>query len=424
MTDNLHAPPHSIEAERYVLGALLLDPDLRDDIALTRDDFYSNKHQRIYLAIKELDVVDIVALSEALKRSNSLELVGGTGYIADLAIACPSSANGGLHARSLREFSDRRRIMRACQTVLAGIEHESVEELLTSMVVNVDGPGQDNIKTMVEVLESVDKQIQHRAEHRDELLGVSTGLVSLDMATEGSEKGDFIIIGGRPGMGKSAFAGKMAKGGAEAGTPGHVLNLEMMNEHSVMRMVSELSDIPTRRLRNGQIAATQEAYRLAKAELSRLPLTFDDVSFNLTDILRSINKAYNRGAKIFFIDFLQLIGNSAKGKSREREIGEISVMLKQTAKRLRVPIVALAQLNREVDKRENKRPVKSDLRDSGSLEQDADKIIFLYREGYYNKKINDDTAEIIVAKGRHTGEGTIKVGWDGPRTRFFEREVF
>lgn len=425
MTDNLHVPPQSLEAEQHVLGAIFLDPRVLDDIDLTRGDFYRESHCRIYEAMKGLEVVDLVTVSEALKRSEDLEAVGGASYLANIATAAPTAANAGYHARILREFSDRRRILRACQQTMAGIHSESVEDLLSGLVVNVDGPGQDNIKTMAEVMQEVDKRIKYRSEHRDELIGVSTGLVGLDIATGGLMPGDLIIIGARPGMGKSALADQIATGAAMSGVPAHICNVEMSNEQLGMRMLSKQSNISGPRLRGGQIEEDKEAYRLAKAELSRLPITFDDVSFKLNDIQRSFNKAYRRGMRLGILDYIQLVRNSGKGKSREREIGEIPTMLKQLAKSLRIPVVALAQLNREVDKRENKRPVLSDLRDSGQLEQDADVIIFLYREGYYNKRIEDNTAEIIIRKGRHIGTGKIPlVGWDGPRTRFFEREVF
>jgi replicative DNA helicase len=426
--DNNMIPPHSIEVEQSIIGSILIEASLCEDLDITPDHFYRLAHKTLLETILTLrnsgDAVDMITVSEALKKEGKLDLVGGNTYIASISSAIVSAKNAKNHVKVLKDLSAKRDILQACREVIANIEGDEVDELLGRLNINVDVGKKESIIGIKSVIDNVLKDMERRYESDDVLSGVPTGFQKVDEVTDGLQGGDLIIVAGRPSMGKSALAVQIGRNASmgEAKVPTHVQSIEMSNSQLGLRIISESSGISGSRIRKAMLRKDELTQLYTECGVLReIPMTFDDVSYRLIDIRRGIHRAYKRGARFVILDYIQLVANDG-AKNRERQVGEITTMLKQTAKELNIPIMALAQLSRDVEKRENKRPVMSDLRDSGQLEQDADIIIFLYRDGYYKKSMMDDTAELIVAKGRNIGTGTIHVGWDGQTTRFIDLE--
>lgn len=431
--DNI-IPPQSLNAEQSIIGSLLVDASLCEDIDVEPDHFYRASHKKLLEAIYGLrakgDGIDIVTVSEALNKSGDLEMVGGTGYINSLIVAHVTTANAKYHVKILKELSAKRVILNACRGIIAQIDDLEVDELMPMLNINVDIGTKNNTVTMntviKEVIATMDKRIQRESEGYGSVIsGVTTGIAKLDKMTDGLQGGNLILVGARPGMGKTAFVGQIARSACmgEPPIPTHIQSLEMGNSELATRVIAENSGIPSYKIQKALLRdnGLSDFYEEC-GKLMNIPLTFDDKSMKLEDIRRGIYRAYKDGARLVILDYIQLVDNKASKGNREREVGEISTMCKQVAKQLNIPIIAVCQLNRSLESRENKRPLLSDLRDSGQLEQDADIIIFLYREGYYKKTVEDNTAELIVAKGRNIGTGTIRTGWHGQTTRFINLE--
>jgi replicative DNA helicase len=414
----------NIEAEKSILGAIMYDSSIMADISLEPDYFYRGAHQQIFSAMMDLhdlgEPIDMVTVSERLKG----KVEGLVGILTDIMTGHVTAANYDLHSRVVTELAAKRQIVRTCQEVQMKAQNGGeLEELVSAMGVDVNTGKNGSISQVRDVTSKSLEQISERNNNKHDLSGVKSGFFGLDMATDGFQSGDLIIVAGRPSMGKTAFAGQIA---LSSQVPVHFVSVEMKNTQLAIRMLSSISNVEGYKIRKGLLKEQEMTeLQIAGEELSKKRITFDDISFKLYDIRRSILQAHRMGARLVIVDYIQLIKNQAP--SREREIGEISTMLKNTAKQLDVPIIALAQLNRSVESRENKRPMLSDLRDSGQIEQDADIVIFLHRPGYYNRmrkaEASDKEAQIIVAKGRNIGTDTITVGWDGQRTKFIETNV-
>lgn len=417
--------PHSAEAEAALLGAMVLDNEIISDINVTAEYFYAKSSQEIFSTIKQMEAkgeaVDIVTLGEALKSKPEILKIAQAHII-----ACATPANFRHHQKIVREMAQRRLIYRRCHQVIKNIERDSVEDLSSKLVFDFD-TGTFNHKYIKDVSLAVSRQAEKRYNLRnddqgDQISGVPSGFHDLDTITDGFQGGDLIILGARPGMGKSAIMGQVARhAGQSVGV--HIQNLEMTAERQLARMVSDEAQVESWKVRKAMMSKDQWTdFNDALITLGQLLITFDDSSMSLSDIKQSINKAVRNGARLVIVDYIQLVSNP--NRSREREVGEVSTTLKQLAKKHNIPIVVIASLNRGLESRENKRPLLSDLRDSGQLEFDADVILFLYRAFVYTKNPEEKMeAELIVAKGRDIGEATIKLIWDAERVRFKGRDM-
>ncbi|GAB6067218.1 replicative DNA helicase [Methylothermus subterraneus] len=431
-------PPYSLQAEQAVLGGLMRDSKAWEKIAdrLAETDFYRKEHRLIFRAIAELIEADFpcdgVTVAEALEKRGDLKEVGGMSYLAALIEATPSAANIAAYADIVRE----RAILRQLAQVGAEIaesafnpEGRKVHELLEEAEQKVfhiadqrrKGGGFKAIKhLLIKAVERIE-QLHEQGSH---VTGVSTGFTDLDQMTAGLQPGDLIIVAGRPSMGKTAFAMCIAEHVAvREQLPVAVFSMEMPGEHLAMRMLSSFGRIDQHRLRIGQLE-DDEWPRMTSALniLAGTALHIDDTPaltpIELRARARRLAREYSK-LGLVVIDYLQLMQAPGVADNRVAEISEISRSLKGLAKELNVPVVALSQLNRNLEQRPNKRPVMSDLRESGSLEQDADLILFIYRDEVYHEDSPDKgTAEIIIAKQRNGPIGTVRLTFLAQHTRF------
>ena len=438
--EKLKVPPHSIEAEQAVLGSMLIDRESWDKVAelVTDADFYNHSHQVIFKVILKLlgesQPVDLITVSEALEHRNELEDAGGFAYLAELAKNTPSSANVTSYAKIVSE--------RAITRELIGVAHEIAE-----VGYNPEGRDSADILDMAEskvfeiaekrtgenegprdvdsVLDKTIKRLESLIETSKEVTGVTTGFSDLDKKTSGLRPSDLIIVAARPSMGKTTFAMNLCENAMMAETkPVLVFSLEMPSEQIMMRMLASLSRVDQTRIRTAQLD-DQEWARVSNtmAMLKDKDNLFIDDSSGLTPMdVRSRARKLARergGISLIMVDYLQLMRVPSLSDNRTLEIAEISRSLKALAKELEVPVVALSQLNRSLEQRADKRPVNSDLRESGSIEQDADLIMFIYRDEVYHENSEyKGIAEIIIGKQRNGPIGTSRLTFQGQFSRF------
>lgn len=442
--DNMQKPPHHDESEQAVLGALLLDATAYDRIAdkISEGDFYTTDHRRLFSAIVTMinrnQPLDVVTLAEYLQSRGQLDDIGGVGYIASLVHNTPSAANIGHYASTVVDKSILRKVafeadelrVRAYQA-----NGESGPQLLDIAQGKFMAIGErmqksaSSLQTVQHILsgltEHIDEQYTRRQSGDESaVIGLETGLSDLDELTTGLQGGDLIIIAGRPSMGKTALAINMAEhASVQNGLPVAVFSLEMDAKRLTSRSLASLSGINSQRIWTGRIY-DQEWDRLTTGlgKLSNAPLFIDDDgTLTVNDIKARARRVHREcgGLKLIVIDYLQLINTIGNGHNRAEDLSEISRELKRLAKELNVPVIALSQLNRSVESRPNKRPILSDIRESGAIEQDADLIIFVYRDEYYNPDSSDKgTAEIIVAKQRNGPVDTVRANFNANLTRF------
>lgn len=438
-TDSLRIPPHSIQAEQSVLGGLMLSNASWDNVAdrVVREDFYRREHQLIFDAIRVLSdqqkPFDVVTLSEELERNGVLDEAGGMSYVGTLASDTPSAANIRAYADIVREHSVKRQLIRVGTDIAdSGFETEgrSVSELLDSAESSVfeiaeqQAKGKSGFQDIKNLLTTAMDRIETLYHSDEPITGLSTGFSDLDNMTSGLQKSDLIIVAGRPSMGKTTFAMNLAENVAITGKmPVAVFSLEMPGDQLVMRMLSSLGRIDQHRLRTGKLE-DDEWPRLTSAVsiLSEAKLHIDDsASLTPTEIRARSRRLMREHGQLglIVIDYLQLMQAPGAGNNRTEEISVISRSLKALAKELNVPVIALSQLNRNLEQRPNKRPVNSDLRESGSIEQDADIIAFVYRDEVYNEESPDKgIAEIIIGKQRNGPIGTCRLTFMGQFTKF------
>lgn len=437
--DPLKRPPHSVEAEQSIVGGLMLDNQAWDKVGtkLCEADFYRTEHRILYRAIADLakknQPFDVITLLDALKSHNALDDAGGEAYLFELANNTPSVANVSAYADIVREKSVQRQLI-AVATDIADSAYNtagrSVPELLDLAETKVfaigeqtggDG-GPESIKSvLVRAVEKIDA-LYHNG---DAITGLATGLSDLDEMTSGLQPSDLIIVAGRPSMGKTTLVMNMAEHAAiKATKPVLVFSMEMPSDSLAMRMMSSLGRIDQHRIRTGKLH-DEDWPRVTSAVhmLSEAPLFIDDSPALSPGEMRARARRLVKeqgSLGLIVVDYLQLMkvpGFSAD--NRTAEISEISRSLKALAKELQVPVIALSQLNRSLEQRADKRPVMSDLRESGAIEQDADLICFIYRDEVYNEDSPDKgTAEIIVAKQRNGPIGKVRVAFLGKYTRF------
>ncbi len=437
-TDALKVPPHSIDAEQSVIGALMLDNTTWDQVGdlITGADFYRHGHRLIFQAIESMadtgHPFDVVTLSERLGQRGELEEVGGLAYLGEVAKNTPSAANIKAYAGIVRERAVLRSLIQVGSAIADTAYYPSgrkTEELLDhaeKLVFEIADKGARNrggftpIKELlVEAVDRIDTLFQQDSA----ITGVATGFSDLDDLTSGLQRSDLIIVAGRPSMGKTSLAMNMAEHAAiRDKVPVAVFSMEMPGEQLAMRLMSSLGRIDQHKVRTGKLG-DDDWPRLTSAVglLADAPVFIDDTpALTPTELrarARRLKREHDLG--LIVIDYLQLMQVTGSGENRTTEISEISRGLKALAKELSVPVIALSQLNRSLEQRPNKRPVMSDLRESGAIEQDADVIVFIYRDEVYNDESPDKgTAEIIVAKQRNGPIGTTRLTFLGQYTRF------
>ncbi len=430
-------PPQNIEAEQAVLGGVFLRNETLHTLIdmLGVDDFYSPAHRLIFEAFSELyrvnRPVDLLTVTDWLQKQGQLEAVGGSLYLASLSSAVVSAANSSYHAEIVREKSIRRRLISTSSEILSRCfdAGESVDALLDRSEQEVfsiaESKNQAAFVSSKELVSRVFKQLEERVQRQELVTGVPTSYDKFDELTSGLQPTDLIIVAGRPGMGKTAFALNVAlRAAVFHEVPTAIFTLEMSMEQLIMRMLCSWGKVDLSKLRNGFLNDEDWSRLYSAADaLGSAPIYIDDTpalgTLEMRSKCRRLKKEKNIGLVI--VDYLQLMRASRKIDSREQEISEISRTLKALAKEMDLPVVALSQLNRKVDERSDKHPVLSDLRESGAIEQDADLIVFLYRDEEYNKSEDNPRkgiAEVIIAKHRNGPQGKIELAYLSRFTAF------
>lgn len=437
-TRSLKTLPHSLEAERSLLGGMMLSETAWDAVSglVTARDFYFSRHAHIFRELGVLadaaEPLDVVTLSEALEKKNLLEAAGGLAYLVELVKNTPSAANIQAYAKIVHDRATLRRIITAAneiQTTAFNPEGRRASEVLDSAERIMMAVGEDGVKQGGPV--PVDKLIKEAIDKIDELFnkkgaitGLSTGFIDLDDKTSGLQDADLVIVAGRPSMGKTSFAMNLVENAVlNNDQPILVFSMEMPAGSLMMRMLSSLGKIDQTRVRNGQLEEEDwSKLSAAMQQLKNRPLYIDDTpALTPTEMrTRARRVAREHGPLgMIMVDYLQLMQVAGSGEGRTAEISEISRNLKGIAKEFNCPMVALSQLNRSLEQRPNKRPVMSDLRESGAIEQDADLIMFIYRDEVYNEETEDKgVAEIIIGKQRNGPIGTSRLAFIGQYTRF------
>jgi replicative DNA helicase len=420
-------PPQNIEAEQAVLGSILLEADALVTAMerLRPDDFYQPVHRMIYETMIELgetgQPIDLVTLTAALQDKQRLEEAGGVDYLSRLLSVVPTAANVDYYARIVEEKSLLRRLIRTATEIVqegyagaddVGLLLNDAEQRILEISNRRTGSGFISIR---DVLMDVFEQIEFLYHHRGGVTGIPSGFPDLDRMTSGFQRSDLIIVAARPSVGKTAFALNIAQNvGVRARETVAIFSLEMSASQLVQRMICAESNVDAGRLRTGRLEGDDwEKLTMAIGALSEADIYIDDTpGITVADIrakLRRLKK--ERGLGLVVIDYLQLIqGRGKPGENRQQEVSEISRTLKQIARELNVPVIALSQLSRGVEQRQDKRPMLSDLRESGSIEQDADIVAFLYRDDYYDRETEKkNIIEIIIAKQRNGPVGTVEL---------------
>ncbi|MGB0847668.1 MAG: replicative DNA helicase [Thiolinea sp.] len=437
--ESLKTPPHSIEAEQSVLGGLMLDNEAWMTIGdkISEEDFYRQDHRLIFRSIAWLasnqKPLDVITLSEWLKENEQLEDAGGLSYLATMAKDTPSAANIAAYAEIVREKSILRQLISVGTDIAdsgyrtEGRDSKTLLDEAERKVFQIAEQGAKNtqsfrpLKTLIKVTL---EQIEELSKLDSAITGVSTGYTDLDEMTSGLQKGDLVIVAGRPSMGKTTFSMNIAEyAAAHLKLPTAVFSMEMPAESLTLRLLSSMGRVDQHRVRTGQL--TDEDWpRIATAVkiFADVPMFIDDSPALSPNEVRArarrlVREHGNLG--LIVLDYLQLMQGNGQSESRTNEVSEISRGLKALAKELEIPIIVLSQLNRSLEQRPNKRPVMSDLRESGAIEQDADVIIFIYRDEVYNpESAEKGSAEIIIAKQRNGPIGTCRLTFLGKYTRF------
>ncbi len=438
VTEALRIPPQSIEAEQSVLGGLMLDNQRWDQVAdrVSADDFYRKEHRLIFRAVATLcdanSPADVVTVSEWLEKNGELDGAGGLAYLGTLANNTPSAANIVAYADIVRERAVMRTLIRVANNIgnsAYNPEGRNAAELLDyaeKNILDISERGshrRGGFQPLKTLLTSAVDRIDTLFRSESPITGVPTGFTDLDAMTSGLQPGDLVIVAGRPSMGKTSLAMNIAENAAVgAKLPVAVFSMEMPGEQLAMRLMSSLGRINAHKVRTGKLE-DDDWPRLTSAIglLADAPMYIDDTPALTPLELRSRARRLKRehGLGMIVVDYLQLMQSPESGENRATEISSITRSLKTLAKELHVPLIAMSQLNRSLEQRPNKRPVMSDLRESGAIEQDADVIFFIYRDEVYNEDSQDKgTAEIIIGKQRNGPTGKVRLTFLGEYTRF------
>lgn len=429
-------PPHSDDAERSLLGAMMLEREavMMAVEMLSPDDFYSAVHKALFEAMCALYAggrpVDLVTMTEELNRRGMMEGIGGLPYLASLSRSMPSAANAQAYARIVEEKSILRRMIRACTGITSDCyaEEKTVPDILDSaekQIYNISMKrASESLVHIKPTLMTTYANIEETYINKGRIQGVPSGFVELDRLTTGFHGGEFILVGARPSMGKTAFMLNIAQHAAMvARKTVAFFSLEMPREQLANRMLCAEAHVDMQSVRQGSLS-DDDWTRLAEAmgPLAQSPIYFDDTSSITIPEMRSRCRRMQmeHGLDLILVDYLQLMTGSGRSDSRQNEVSELSRQLKLMALELKIPIIVGSQLSRGAAQRQDHRPMLSDLRDSGAIEQDADTVMFLHREDYYNPETEDkNIAEVIVQKQRNGPLGTIRLGWEARFTRFF-----
>ena len=438
----LRVPPHSTEAEQSVLGSLLIDNLAWDKCSdlLSEGDYYRHEHQLIYTAIGQLigasKPADVITVHEVLQSRGKADEAGGLAYMNALAQSVPSASNVRRYAEIVRERAILRKLIAASDEIATqafnpkGVPVSQLLDEAESRIFRIgeegskSGAGFQDMGKLVQAL--IDRVQELEANGSEDVTGVRTGFYDLDRMTAGLQKGDLIVLAARPSMGKTAFALNIAEHVAvQEGLPVAVFSMEMGASQLALRVVGSLGRIDQQHLRTGRLRDDEwERLPEAASKLSESPIFIDETpGLNPAELrarARRLARQYGGTLGLIVIDYLQLMsGSGGNEENRATVLGEISRGMKGLAKELQCPVIALSQLNRSVETRPDKRPMMSDLRESGAIEQDADVIMFIYRDDYYNKESKEPgVAEIVIAKQRNGPVGTVKLTFLKPLTRF------
>jgi len=432
-------PPHSIEAEQSVLGSMILDKNaiVTATEILRPSDFYKEAHREIYEAILEIygrnEPVDLITLSEELKKRNTLEAVGGILYLADLSEAISTTANVKFYCEIVEEKSILRRLIDASSEIMAmsyeaneniNVIIDEAEKKIFDITQKRSREGLDPIKEVL--LESLSR-IEQMALNKSNLTGLTTGFIDLDHKTSGLQKSDLILVAARPSMGKTAFSINIAVNAALKGNASvAIFSLEMSKEQLVQRILSSESHVELQKIINGRLNEDdwQKLLR-AMGPLSQAKIFIDDTpAISLMEMKAKCRRLkMEKGLDLIMIDYLQLMSGEGRTENRQQEISNISRGLKGLAKEMDCPVIALSQLSRAPEIRSDHRPILSDLRESGAIEQDADIVMFLYRDDYYHPDSEKkNIGEVIIAKHRNGPTGTVELVFMGEYTKFVNLE--
>jgi len=438
---SLKLPPHSIEAEQSLLGGLLLDNTAWDRIAdqVSEADFYRDDHRRIFSHIRKLvelgKPADVVTVHESIEKSNEVEQTGGLAYLGEIANATPSAANIRRYAEIVRERAILRKLVSVGDEIAAsalnpaGRDAKQLLDEAEAKVFEIAEMGARSVQGFSPIApllgEVVDRiQTLYERDSASDVTGIATGFHDLDRLTSGLQPGDMIVIAGRPSMGKTAFALNIAEHVAIVERkPVAIFSLEMSGPQLAMRMLSSVGRLDQTKIRTGKLGdAEWDKMTNALGKLHDAPIHIDETgAINATDLRARARRLYRQcgGLGLIVIDYLQLMTSVRQNENRATEISEISRSIKALAKELAVPVIALSQLSRKVEERNDKRPLMSDLRESGAIEQDADVIMMMYREEYYKPDTNDKgIAEVIIGKQRNGPTGTVRLTFLGEYTKF------
>jgi replicative DNA helicase len=431
-------PPHNLDAERALLGALLLSRDAVMDVAEVlpgSDVFYRPAHAHVYETVMVLsargEVADPITVADELRRRNLLDAAGGTAALVDLQADAPGTANAAHYARIVKDHSLLRRLIMVSGTAMErayGVP-EDVRQVLDEAEAAVLGVrGNERSTTTIPLSDAVSGALAHietLTDRKDEITGVPTGFYDLDDLTSGLQPGALVVVGARPAMGKTSLALALARAAVGAGLPAIVFSMEMSQIELTMRMLGSEARVDARRLRNGRLTdGDWNSIAQAIGRLGDLPLYWDDDALTTVMDIRTKARRVRREhgqLGLVVVDYVQLMTPHGRraSENRQLEISEISRGLKLLARELECPVVALSQLNRGLEQRADKRPLLSDLRESGALEQDADVVMFLYRDEIYEPTPdNQGLAELIVAKQRNGPTGVVRLSWMGHLTKF------
>ncbi|MGI6373602.1 MAG: replicative DNA helicase [Caldicoprobacterales bacterium] len=428
-------PPHNMEAEQSVLGCMLLD---KESVATATDflkaeDFYAEAHKEIFESMLDIydhgDPVDLVTVTEQLRQRGTLEAVGGVAYISDLSMVVPSTANIRYYVSIVEEKSILRRLISVCNEIIKQ-SYEAREELdliIDHAEKSIFQITQRNTSSDFEPIKTVlletYARIEEMSKNKGRIIGIPTGFTDFDQKTSGLQPSDFILVAARPSMGKTSFVLNIAQHAAlHENVPVAIFSLEMSREQLVQRMLSSEANVELQKIRTGDLDE-REWIKLVEAAgpLSQAPIYIDDTPGISAMEIRSKARRLKmeKGLGMIIIDYLQLMTGRGRVENRQQEISEISRSLKALARELSVPVVTLSQLSRAPEARTDHRPMLSDLRESGAIEQDADVVVFIYRDEYYNPDTEKkNIAELIISKQRNGPTGTVELVWLGQFTKF------
>lgn len=431
--------PHSIEAEQSVIGSMIMDAEAISVVSeiLVTDDFYAKQHKLLFEAMVQLfnesKAVDLVTLKTRLEVNEAPPEISSVEFIRELVASVPTSANAKYYANIVKEKAVLRNIIRANEEIAAKCYagHEKIEDILNDTEKKIfdliQSKGASDYIPIRQIVINALEKIELASKTSGNVTGIPSGFVDLDYKTAGFQNSDLILFAARPAMGKTAFVLNLAEYIVlKKDLPAVIFSLEMSKEQLVNRLLSQESKVDSGNIRTGNLSDSDWEKLIESASIvGNSKLIIDDTSSISIGELRSKCRKYKLeyDIKIIIIDYLQLMSGSGKNESRQQEISEISRALKGLARELNVPVIAISQLSRAVESRPDHRPMLSDLRESGAIEQDADVVMFLYRDEYYNPDTEEkNIAEVIIAKQRHGSVGTVKLVWLPNYTKFVNKE--